>query len=169
MSGMPPPYAAPDGVDSEAFQAALASARALCGWHIAPLVSHTVTLDGDGSRLLLLPTLRLVSVESVKNDGAIVTGFEQSTSGMLRLSGGCWSRKLGGIEVTFMHGFDELPADIAGVVLSAASRPAADIQPVQQGIGPFTVSYGSWQAGGPTVFSYDQQAVLARYKIGQRP
>lgn len=163
------PATVPDGVDADAFRSALASARALCGWHIAPQVTSHLTLDGDGSRLLLLPTLRLVSVESVKNDGATVTGFEQSTSGMLRLSGGCWSRKLGGIEVTFTHGFDELPADIAGVVLSAASRPVAEVQPVQQGVGPFTVSYGSWQAGGPTVFSYDQQAVLARYKIGQRP
>ena len=69
------PYPLPDapaGVDAGAWAATVAEVRAYCGWHIAPVVTETLTLDGPGGHLLVLPTLRLVDLLSVTNEGHAV-------------------------------------------------------------------------------------------------
>jgi hypothetical protein len=63
----------PAGVDEDAWAATVAEVRAFCGWHIAPEVTETLTLDGPGGYVLVLPTLHLVDLVSVTNDGTAVT------------------------------------------------------------------------------------------------
>ena len=48
----------------------LGAARRFCGWHVTPVQTDTDrVLDGPGSRLLRLPTLRLNALTAVTEDG----------------------------------------------------------------------------------------------------
>ena len=48
---------------------ALAAVRHWCGWHIAPVQTVELTLDGPGGKLLVLPTLNVRSVTRVTECG----------------------------------------------------------------------------------------------------
>lgn len=87
---------------------ALAAARNYCGWHVTPQASTEVVLDGPGGILLALPTLRLIDLESVTEDGddVDVATLEWSANGVVRKqSGQPWTAKLGAITVEMTHGF----------------------------------------------------------------
>jgi hypothetical protein len=103
----------PEGVDRDAWSAAVASVRAYCGWHIAPEVTETLTVDGSGTSVQMLPTLRLVDLISITNAGSVVTDPEWSTSGMVR---GCWTSRLRGVVAEMRHGFEEWPSDLVAVI-----------------------------------------------------
>lgn len=109
----PPPV----GVDSDAWTAACAAVRAYCGWHVAPSVAEVVTVDGSGSRVQPLPTLRLTALASITNDGAAVTDPEWSSAGMVRAPGcGVWTSRWRGVVATITHGYDECPAEVLDVI-----------------------------------------------------
>ena len=63
-------------LDAEAAQVwldrGLAIARRWCGWQVTTVTNDEVTLDGPGSRLLVLPTLKLVELTVVVEDGTAV-------------------------------------------------------------------------------------------------
>lgn len=138
-------------------------ARDYCGWHIAPVVTETVRLDSDGSELLRLPTLRLVSVASVTTkDESPVTGWEWSANGYLRKPGG-FPRGLGAVTVTFEHGYDEAPAHLQ-LVLSVLEKSArAGGQVVQESLAgrSITLETASGTVGAA--------AALSRYRLGPHP
>ena len=122
-------------------RAAQAAVRRECGWHVAPVITETLVLDGQGGKLLLLPTLRIVSVTKVVNAGVDVTDLVRSgpRSGVLLLETG-WACAPGSVEVTLEHGFaaDEA-ADVAGLIVTLtkrASQGAAAGLTVRQNIGP---------------------------------
>ena len=56
------------GYDPDAVLAAAEAVRSYCGWHIAPAVEETVTLDGSGGRHLLLPSLHVTEVSEIVAD-----------------------------------------------------------------------------------------------------
>lgn len=58
--------------------AATAAARAYCGWHVTPVLSETLLLDGPGNRSLFLPSLRVVSIEKVEEFDASLDLLELS-------------------------------------------------------------------------------------------
>lgn len=103
----------PEGVDRDAWSAAVASVRAYCGWHIAPEVTETLTVDGSGTSVQMLPTLRLVDLISITNAGAVVADPEWSTSGMVR---GCWTSRFRGVVAEMRHGYEEWPSDLVAVI-----------------------------------------------------
>jgi hypothetical protein len=89
--------------------AALTAARNYCGWHVTPVEDTTVTVDGPGGPLLSLPTLRLVEVTAISEDGNTLDTDDLVVSplGLLRKrSRGSWSRNYGAIEVTMSHGYE---------------------------------------------------------------
>ena len=157
-----PLAATPTGVDEAAWSAACGAVRAYCGWHIAPSVTEEVTLDGPGSGVLLLPSLKVTDVSAVTNDGTTVTDPEWSEAGMVR---GSWSCKFRGVTVTMTHGYEECPSEIIGVLLEAADR----------GVGSSVSQVGQVRMGGVSgvpgaaSFMLDQKAVLDRYKLPPRP
>jgi hypothetical protein len=158
-----PLAAPPEGVDAVAWSAACEAARAYCGWHIAPSVTETVTVDGPGGSILMLPTLHLTDVASITNDGTAVTDPEWSEAGMVR---GSWSCRFRGVEVTMTHGYDSCPPEILGVLREAASRGVTGSAVSQVG----QVRMGGVSGvPGAASFMLDQQAVLDRYKIPARP
>lgn len=154
-------------------EAALAAARNYCRWHVTPALSaQSITLDGPGTSVLVLPTLKLTAVDAVTEDGTELDTdtLEWSSRGLLaKASGLAWTSKLGGITVTIDHGYDAAP-DFESVVLAAIDRGAfstsGDGQP--KVIGPFqydttnTVTVGS-------VWSDAERAVLDRYALEPAP
>jgi hypothetical protein len=158
-----PLAATPTGVDADAWEAACGAVRAYCGWHVAPSVTETVTVDGPGGNVLFLPTLHLTGITSLTNDGTTVTDPEWSEAGMVR---GSWTSKFRGVVAEITHGYEECPAEIIGVLTEAASR----------GVGGSAVSQvGQVRMGGVSgvpgaaSFMLEQEAVLDRYKLPPRP
>jgi hypothetical protein len=97
-------------------RAALSEIRKHCGWRVTPVGVDTLTLDGPGSRLLSLPTLKLVELQSITENGVVLDagdGVPGGDTGELEISplgnvrkksGGCWSGRYGSIRVTLNHG-----------------------------------------------------------------
>jgi hypothetical protein len=151
--------------------AAEESVRDEAGWHIAPVVTETVTVDGSGaSPYLLLPSLRIVSVASVRAlvDDAWVdlTGWRIAGSGMLWRSAG-WAYGIAAVEVTMSHGYPTVPAGLLPVVAARCQRSMVDA----------TMTQRSETAGGRTLSeSYNINRLeieasatgLDRYKLAGR-
>lgn len=98
-------------------EGAAESIRDDCGWHIAPLITSTVRMRGGG-RVLILPTLRLTEVISIKSTGGdVVAGWDWLPNGVIERLGG-FPRF---VEVDFVHGYDKCPASLLGVIAERAS------------------------------------------------
>lgn len=145
---------------------AISDIREACGWHIAPSFTETVTLDGPGRSVLLLPSLHVTAVGSVTENGRELvegTDYEWSAKGTLRRRCG-WTDRYRGIVVEFTHGYDVVPAKLAALILDVATA-AAEVPVGQQPekIGPF--EFG----GGGVVFDSNQQRIIDRYTIPNGP
>lgn len=109
--------------------AARAAARRYCGWHVTPVETETITVDGPGGLVLSLPTLRLVQLMSITENGRPVDPatllVSPSTGQVRKRSGAYWTSNPGGITVEMEHGFDEAPDFDAAVEQAAAALQAA--------------------------------------------
>lgn len=142
--------------------AASALIRAWCGWHVAPVVEQTITLDTREGAAVLLPSLRVVDVIACTYDGVdILPGLEWSADGMIRYP---FRRKFRSLTVTLRHGFDI--EDVAPIVERVASRLTTQepgVTQTQKTAGPFqqTISYASAGAG---LLAEDRES-LRPYKL----
>lgn len=103
---------------------ALQAVRRYCGWRVTPAAVETIVLDGPGGRVLSLPTLRLVELQSVSEDGVALDldDLHVSLAGLVRKrGGGRWSCDYSAIEVVMEHGFDDAP-DWQSAVLDMVDR-----------------------------------------------
>lgn len=110
-------------------QRAYSAVRKYCGWHVSPELATVTTLDGPGHTLLALPTLKLVTLTSVVEDGVTLTvgNLTPSASGRLlvkRVAPYLWSANYRSIVVTMTHGFASAP-DFDQAVLSLISEMAS--------------------------------------------
>ncbi|MFT9821149.1 hypothetical protein [Lysinibacillus sp. NPDC056185] len=164
------PAAVPGGpYDPVAVAAACGAARSYCGWHIAPAIAETLTVDGSGGPVQLLPTLRLAEVISVTDRGAAVDDPEWSAAGMLRRPYGCWTSRMRGVVAKVEHGFTQAPAELLVVIASMASRGVTATDVRRQTAGPFTVEYGDGASSGAVGMTGEERAVLDRYRLPPRP
>lgn len=115
--------AADDPEVQKMLNAALAAARRHCGWHVSPvLTDDPVVIDGPGSRILNLPTRKVLDITSITEDDTVldVTGVRWSAGGppgalarptsARKKSNGWWSCNYQGIEVVMTHGYTEAEA-----------------------------------------------------------
>jgi hypothetical protein len=152
----------PAGVDEDAWAATVAEVRAFCGWHIAPEVTETLTLDGPGGYVLVLPTLHLVDLVSVTNDGTAVTDPEWSRSGMVRTY--CWTRKYRGVVAEITHGYEEWPPELLSVMTEMASTGTSEWSGVKAVTsGPHQVTFET------SSVSSTSREVLGRYQLPFAP
>lgn len=145
---------------------ATANVRSYCGWHIAPSVSETVTLNGNGGKVLLLPSMYVTAVTAVTQDGITVadTDYDFDSAGIL-FNVGWWGILPRSIEVTMTHGYAAVP-DVAAVILARVSRAQASPgAAVRVQAGPFSEQYESGGAG----FTGDEIATLNRYRLRPGP
>lgn len=91
-----------------ALKRALSRARRYCGWHVSPVLTETLTLDGFSSSYLVLPTLKVVSLNAITEDGAPVDLSEVKQSacepGILTRAQR-WRAGYSNITVDLAHGF----------------------------------------------------------------
>lgn len=108
-------------------EAATQAIRDYCGWHVAPAIDATITLDGTGTDTVLLPSRRVLSVASVTVDGTALdaTAFEWSADGILRRRDRCWPDRYRAVTVDLRHGFESM-AVLADIVASIAARVKID-------------------------------------------
>lgn len=162
-----PPLAGPDdlaGLDGGPFSpqtvtSASEQIRALCGWHIAPVIEETFTLDAHGGHVLWLPTRRVVEVTAVRDVSGstprALTGWRWSEAGMISVSGTLPSG-FRVVEVEVRHGFPSCPPDLLPVIADRTSRRV-----MQESLGSRSVTFGV--DGDRTI---DQ--TLALYRLGPR-
>lgn len=163
---------------ADATARAEAEVRAYCGWHIAPQREDTLTLDGPGGPLLVLPSLHVVSVASVAENGTEVDpeGYAWSAAGVVRRtssslswsSTGGWTDTYRGIVVTLTHGYADMPLDVQSVIDRLAARSVDDPSQYSQ-VG--SVAYATGADGLPASGSLTalDRAVLDRYRLPPRP
>jgi hypothetical protein len=151
---------------------ASAGIRRWCGWHIAPVLEETLTGDGPGGRLVLLPTGRLLSVLSATNAGADVDvdGLDFSRHGMIELhEGGAWSSRFGTVSVRVRHGWDlvDVP-DVAQIIKQVtANALSSPMGATREQAGTVSVAWATTApgvAGGLSLLQRDLD-VLAAFRI----
>jgi hypothetical protein len=118
--------------------ASLMLARRYCGWHVNPVIEDdTVLVDGPDSRILMLPTRKLVELTSVEEDGAAVAldklrwsvgqppGLFDAPVRVRKNGGGWWTSNYQGVEVVMTHGYSDAEAvDWRQAVLSCVDQLA---------------------------------------------
>lgn len=127
-------------------EAAHGSVRRFCGWHVAPLITETLRVDGRGGKSLLIRSGRIVNLIAVTSDGRDVTAdVDSSHNGTLELRSGCWSSRLGGVTVELEHGYEleEVP-EVAALIVTLAKRGASGASQV----------YASQSVGGASVSAF---------------
>src|SRR5690606_21026274 len=103
----------------KAVESAGAQIRRLAGWHIAPEVTETLTVDSHGGDRLWLPTRHVVDVLAVRDVTGDapreLTGWRWSAAGLLEIRGR-FPSGFRSVEVELVHGFDACPADLLPAV-----------------------------------------------------
>lgn len=144
--------------------------RSHCGWHIAPSrADQVVTLSGNGSSVIMLPSLYVTEVASVVIDGnelAEGTDFVVHREGFIELSSPDWTSRYSylprTVVVTFTHGYSTPPDDVVAVVQAVASRSVDSPGSLTQ-VGQVRYATGAEAAGG-SLTSWERDA-LGTYRL----
>lgn len=143
--------------------------RDACNWHVAPVVTETLTVDSRGGTVLALPTLRLTAVSAVRD----VTGttpvtidsatYRWSVNGtLIRRHWLCWPSGPRAVEVDVIHGYTKCPAALLewAAEMCRVSGRGGEVRSQQSG--PFGVTYGG-QFGQPSAppIPAEQYRILA--------
>lgn len=162
----PESFPGASSLTQEAVNAAVESIRRLADWHVWPERDETLTVDAPGDPLVVLPTKRLVSVESVTVDGEpIVIGpNDWSPDGTL------WISELRPhhrgrprrIAATVRHGYAGPPGDILTLVRSMAGRAAAPGQ-------AYTVGRINVGAPGAVTPQSTEWRIIDQIRLGPLP
>lgn len=112
----------------------------------------TVELDGNGMHILHLPAAPVKGRPTVVVDGEEIDDFQISRRhGILRRTRGRWPHGLGNVEVTYSHGYKDVPGDVSDAVLEHAATIATSLAHVQQeSAGSNSVGFGTTAAVGVT-------------------
>lgn len=112
--------------------------------------TETIRLDGTGTHVLFLPAAPVDTI-TVTLDGQVLTDYVISRrNGILRRRE-VWPNGLENIEVTYAHGYQDIPEDVQDAVLEHATTLAMVYAHVQQESGGGTqVTYGAAATVGTT-------------------
>lgn len=156
----------PAGVDEEAWRAAVSAIRGYCEWHIAPVVTETVTADGSGGGLLLLPTKRLLNVTGVTNHGEAVADSDVHWSSRGTVRGPkTWSMaRYGDVTLTIQHGYEDFPPEVLAVARSLAAAGWGTVG-TRLGSGPHSIDMSEHAQAGAGSLSEAHKRVLNRYRV----
>lgn len=159
------------GATPSAADSAEAALRAFCGWHVAPVVTETLTRDGNGRSVLKLPTQHVREVTAVRIDGRDVTSSVRwSDAGMLE--GVTFPRKFRSVEVDLEHGYEPTEiADVLAIIQGAAKRAATHPAVASQSVAGASVRYWGSSEGGPLthLLTLPEREALAPYMLTWGP
>ena len=153
----------------EALTAASAVIRDYCGWVIGPLIEETLYLEGPDSGVLSLPTLNLVQLVALSQNGTAVSLDDvRATRGGIVRARTPFVDRYGTIVATIRHGLDPVPAPIVDLTLQMAARAlGSPLGVVREQSLVANVTWSTTAAGvaGGTVILEHERAVLAPYRI----
>jgi hypothetical protein len=139
---------------------AAADVRREAGWHIAPVLTETLTVEAFGGRHLVLPSRRVVSVASVVSPYYSSTDWTLEDGYLFRAVG--WS---GTYQVTLTHGYDSCPVDLLPVLAGRATNAARRRDPsvASTTVGQIQTSYFQNVTSGsdPVVTRYSVKVGVA--------
>lgn len=140
----------------------LAAVRSWCGWHVAPSVTETLSVESGGGRTLLLPSLHVTAVTEIRDEsGEIVTGWKWRANGIIR---GAWRcEELYEVDVT--HGYDAMPDELQ-VVVDRLEADGTDRRATSITRGPFSETYGAADLESQPITT---RAIIGRYRLPSRP
>lgn len=150
-----------------AIASASAAIRAYCGWHVAPVLDCTITLDGEAGDIWL-PTNALASVTSANVGGEDVTVTGSNRRGRVRLEHKTCG--LGNVAIDYVAGYDVAACpDLMGVVVQRvmASVAMTTYGVSQETAGGVSISYsGSALSDLGSAFLPDSvKAALSTYRL----
>lgn len=178
--------AANDPEVAKMLAAALVAARRHCGWHVNPIIEDDeITIDGPGSRILNLPTRKLVEMTSI-TEGTVLIPLDRvrwSAGGppgalsrpisVRKNNGGWWSQLYQDIVVVMTHGYDDAEAaDWRYAVLSmidematlqTAGRGEPDL--LSKKVDDVTYRWADPYAAAAETAVYSQTSVFASYAL----
>lgn len=145
--------------------AASGAIQGYCGWSIVREVVQDAELDTNGSTLLVLPTLYLVSVESLYEGDTYLTDrtdYRFSRRGLIRRkpNGKAWPNDYASVTASYTHGYEECPPEIAALCVNMAKR--GDIVPtgvLQKQVGGISLQFKD------TTLSDPEKGVLDAYAL----
>lgn len=150
--------------------AASKAIRDFCGWNITAETVTDEMLDTDGERSLWLPTLWLTDVASINELTLPLTAgtdYEWRRYGKVtRLDRRCWPRQSRSVEITYTHGYPEIPDSIKGICLSLAGRVYNNpVGARSQTAGPFAQSFAVPSSGAVASLLLEELSQLGPYKL----
>ncbi|TDL43837.1 hypothetical protein [Microbacterium oleivorans] len=104
--------------------------RDYCGWRVAKTATETVTVASRGGHSLFVPSLNIVSIGSVTENGVTIdepADYDWDESGILYRGGRGhrrWHTGRRAVTVTLTHGYEKCPGGIAQAIASAVARGA---------------------------------------------
>ena len=125
--------------------------RDACGWHIAPVVSETVTVDVKGSGVVVLPTRMLVNVTEIRDvSGSApvvlpLTGWLWQSSGVLESKS--WTRGCRRLQVDISHGYTKCPASLLPWAAQLTTDTTGGVVVTEQ-VGGVSTTYSAGAAMG---------------------
>lgn len=146
--------------------------RNYCGWHIAPVVTQDLVLNGSGSQSIFVPSLKIVRVISCVADGHSLDpeSLEWAEEGFLRRSCGTWPDKLRSVRLTIEHGFEDAP-DVAALIREVAERSmtakGGRVREAAGGVSITNATVASGVAGGVVLMEHEK-VNLEPYRIHPR-
>jgi hypothetical protein len=164
LAGYPGAPFSPAVVDS-----AVAALRGDCGWHIAPEITETLTLNGSPDKTLILPTLRIVEITAIRDVSGdtpvVLTGWRQASKAGLLWRDEGWPEGLEVVEVDLTHGNTETPPDLLPAVAYYVQSQSSDSTVSTESL----LSWSKTTRPGYAPKSLGQGSplsVLARYNVG---
>lgn len=150
-----------------AITAASAAIRNWCGWHVAPALACSVTVDGEPGDVWL-PTNALVSVESATVDGAEVEVTAHTRRGRVRLAHKTCG--LGNVTIGYVAGFDaealpDLVSIVAQRVVDAISLTTYGVASESAGGVSVTYSASAIARAASAELPDDVKAALSTYRL----
>jgi hypothetical protein len=149
--------------------AAVANLRGVVGWHIAPEVTETITVDGSPDKLLVLPSLRIVAITAVRDitgtTPVTLTGYRINTkTGILQRDEG-WPDGFQAIEVDLKHGYIETPVDLLPAVVWYSQQQTIDASLSSEQLGSWSEAYGNSASSFRSPSMEYPTEVIARYSV----
>lgn len=141
--------------------------RDACGWHIAPNLQCRLTVDGEGSRGIWLPTTCMTALDSLEVMGAPDTDPQWSRIGRV-ISSLPVPHRLQAAAVEYHAGLAAPPDNLVGLVAGVVVRSIALSYGVSsESVAGVSVSYTSGGYGGlPAATLTDVElSQLSAYKV----
>lgn len=148
--------------------------RDYCGWHVAPILEETITLDGNGTDRVLLPSRRVLDVSEVRIGDSVLgaSAFEWSQDGILKRVGGVWPDSYRAIHVTLRHGYEDsgLLADLVRAISARAKAdPTGMVASKRAGTQSVSFRSGNFGGGAGGGLLSTERDLLAPYKLTWGP